>query len=37
MPLQRMALGGKIDAIKTDGKLVEWEEKYVWTLRISTK
>lgn len=29
MPLQRMALGGTIEAMKTDGKLVEREEKDV--------
>lgn len=29
MPLQRLALRGKIEAMKTDGKLVEREEKDV--------
>lgn len=31
MLLERMALRGKIEAMKTDGKLVEREKKDVWT------
>lgn len=35
MQLQPMALRGKIEAMKTDGKLVERKERDVWTFKMN--